>query len=479
MQERNEGGNLPIIVDDFKLVGKGQIDQFWNSDQDEGNARDSVHDENNYDDDDYNDDDTKPLLGGLIATNSAYSTRRRSDDGHEKSLSITSFYESFVGAGQIIILGLSLCCILASFWLLDSLKDAVFDSLVGMEYQPTAKLCSVISTLLLVLFMEYGGNVTKNAKIFYVVGVPYFVTFLVIGNCLKQYEELVKKNEGEVMEKETWKLMGYFAYMAIESYGSLMVATFWAFTNKTLDLERAKKSYGIIVAIAQVGAIIGSTIAASANSLGLPMLFNIGSFGVLLAVLMITVYSVMYPIPRRKEVLNSFSYSADKLGGEIPSENEVSSASTSNNVSGIHLILKYNYLLLILGLSCLYEVVLTVIDYEMKLIGLAFIESGEDNESHGEKFAGVMGSFGIATNCLSLAISFFGFTYLMQTFGLKYTLRLYPSLLVVGVFMSFLIPNFWVLFVTMAVMKASTYSIFDPCKEILYVPTSHGAHYNL
>lgn len=45
--------------------------------------------------------------------------------------------------------------------------------------------------------------------------------------------------------------------MAIESYGSLAVALFWAFTNATVDLEGAKASYGLIIAGAQIGAIIG------------------------------------------------------------------------------------------------------------------------------------------------------------------------------------------------------------------------------
>lgn len=53
------------------------------------------------------------------------------------------------------------------------------------------------------------------------------------------------------------RIVGWVSFVAIESYGSLAVALFWAFTNATVDLEGAKASYGLVIAGAQIGAIIG------------------------------------------------------------------------------------------------------------------------------------------------------------------------------------------------------------------------------
>lgn len=53
------------------------------------------------------------------------------------------------------------------------------------------------------------------------------------------------------------RIVGWVSFVAIESYGSLAVALFWAFTNATVDLEAAKASYGLVIAGAQIGAIIG------------------------------------------------------------------------------------------------------------------------------------------------------------------------------------------------------------------------------
>jgi len=47
-----------------------------------------------------------------------------------------------------------LCSIIGSFWLLDSLKDTVFATLVGLEHQPVAKVLSVITTLFVVLYFN-------------------------------------------------------------------------------------------------------------------------------------------------------------------------------------------------------------------------------------------------------------------------------------------------------------------------------------
>jgi hypothetical protein len=53
---------------------------------------------------------------------------------------------------RVFWLSATLCCIIGSFWLLDSLKDTVFATLVGLEHQPAAKVISVFITLALVLY---------------------------------------------------------------------------------------------------------------------------------------------------------------------------------------------------------------------------------------------------------------------------------------------------------------------------------------
>ncbi len=58
----------------------------------------------------------------------------------------------------------------------------------------------------------------------------------------------------------TFLSTGWVSYCAIESFGSIGVSLFWAFVNATIDLEGAKKAYGLIIAGAQVGGWVGGSI---------------------------------------------------------------------------------------------------------------------------------------------------------------------------------------------------------------------------
>jgi AAA family ATP:ADP antiporter len=127
----------------------------------------------------------------------------------------------------------------------------------------------------------------------------------------------------------------------------------------------------------------------------------------------------------------------------------------------------------------------------MKLIGLdrfrappelledsSFIDSTMSEEA-ASAFAVFMGRYGQLTNVLSLILSYYAFPYLMDNYGLKHTLRIFPTMLFGITIISFVaLPmNLPVLFVSMSLLKALTYSINDPAKEILYIPTSNNVKF--
>ena len=101
----------------------------------------------------------------------------------------------------------------------------------------------------------------------------------------------------------------------------------------------------------------------------------------------------------------------------------------SSMCTGLFLVLRYDYMLLVFGISCLYEVVLTVLDYEMKILGRARYDS-ESPEKQAGAFAALMGHFGQATNLLSFVFSLFGFSFVVRRVGRARTLRVFPTLLV-------------------------------------------------
>lgn len=232
------------------------------------------------------------------------------------------------------------------------------------RYQPWAKFASVVFTLGLTLaYNRLLDSTFSKPQLFYLVGAVYTVRSLLacigggglhrsdracstrvhtnqhnhthIVSCVAQVLFLViasllpdpSKTEEEaavaaVPGSPRLQLLGWASYLAIESYGSLTVAMFWAFTNSSVHLEGAKSVYGLILAGAQVsqsvsnqeaaeqqphgafitcrmdgwmdgssieretptrpdrptqvGAIVGSTLATRATYLSLPHLYTLG-----------------------------------------------------------------------------------------------------------------------------------------------------------------------------------------------------------
>lgn len=89
-----------------------------------------------------------------------------------------------------------------------------------------------------------------------------------------------------------------------------------------------------------------------------------------------------------------------------------------------------------------------------------------------ERFAELMGHFGQVTNGLSFFFSLFGTSYVVRQLGLPTTLRIFPCLLIVASIAAFLYPYLGVLFFFVSILKALSYALNEPCKEMLYIPTS-------
>eukprot|EP01031_Cornospumella_fuschlensis_P034067 gene34067-41235_t len=191
---------------------------------------------------------------------------------------------------RVLFHGLILAFIIAGFWLIDSLKDPVLSTTVGIEYQPLAKLLSVVSTLLVVCVYDFLTSLVTKPALFHIVATIFGLIMMIISALLSD----ANVGLNSTASKGPHRMLGWFAYFCIEAYGSLMTALFWSFTNSLMDLEQAKGAYGLIIAIAQVGAILGSTLATNAGNIGIPSLFIFGAMLIFSVSLLIKTYHVTY-----------------------------------------------------------------------------------------------------------------------------------------------------------------------------------------
>lgn len=454
--------------------------------------------------------------------------------------------------GQVLFHGLILSFIIMGFWLLDSLKDPIIANFLGMEYQPTAKLFSVLATLILVCIYDYLTSVLSKSSLFHLISFVFGIIFLILSGLMSD------PNIG--LSNTTlgpYRYIAWFFYFSVEAYGSLMVAMFWSYTNTLMDLEQAKGAYGLIIAIAQIGAIIGATLAVHADSIGIPQLVLLGSMIILSVSLLVKMYMLLFKhkIHGLLEEVVEHTTTYTDANAIDRTETEIDSSPTHLNTlhkytknlyrfvsgfyEGIVIISTYSYTLHLLALSCIYEVVITILDYEFKLRGANLIASsfrpspltmpihtltddysainvvsnvgGElvtgmagplislytnnmttsypgsesmiyssvaDTSMKSEnQFANLMGHFGQLTNFLSLLISLFGFTAVVRRAGVRVSLLIFPVMLFVAVIVSHLFSSLNVLFVVVSVLKALIFSLNEPVKELLYIPTSQPIKY--
>merc|ERR1719326_2073227 len=106
----------------------------------------------------------------------------------------------------------------------------------------------------------------------------------------------------------------------------------------------------------------------------------------------------------------------------------------------------------------------TILDYAMKVLAKGTFESAHPGDPVGatKAFAAFMGVFGQCTNGLSFFFSLVGTSFVIRRFGLKLTIMAFPSLCFI---------------VMVLVLKALSYALNNPCKELLYQPTSEAVKF--
>ena len=406
-----------------------------------------------------------------------------------------AFLVPFREMPRVLFHGLILGNIIAGFWLLDSMKDPILASTVGIEYQPIAKFISVLTTLVVVCIYDFLTSVVSKPTLFHIISF-FFGMATMIMSALLSDPVIGLSNRSD---KGSHRILGWISYFTIEAYGSLMVALFWSFTNSIMDLEQAKGAYGLIISIAQVGAVAGSTLATNSGKVGIPRLYLFGSMSIFSVSILIKSYHIVFRDHATESVkvrVRSFSESETSVS-PIRSQNIVKPTFLSFFINvfrgfyeGLMLIVRHKYILKLAGVSCLYEIVVTVLDYQFKILGanhssthglhgsssisVATAAGGliDQTIGDGDRFASLLGQFGQLTNIVSFFVSFFGFSFLVHRIGVKHSLLVFPAVLFLAVVITNLVPSLWVLFTMVSIIKALSFSLNEPVKELLYIPTS-------
>lgn len=381
---------------------------------------------------------------------------------------VSAFFKKWYGdftkeeLKKYLILGVIFALIIGTYWTLRPLKDAIFGALIvgygkavgGVNYLAWAKVASLF--LLIPVIIGYTKLVDRFSaqkyRLFYAICLTYVVLlsgwalfFLLPGWGLAN------------PVASPWRIAGWLWYVFVESFGSIVVALFWAFTTDISDAQSSKKGFALIVMIAQLGGIFLPRLTKLPNYLGTTNWIVVAVCAGLVFLTFLMMRYFISTIPAKQ--LTGYQAEEAHEHKEEPGFFE-----------GLKLMLSHKYLLGIFGVLAIFEIIVTIIDNNFK--NLAFAQFANPNAA-----TEFLGTYGSAVNLVAFLCLAFGINNIQRKLGIRTALALVP-LIVGGAFLAFYFyPNVHVLFYIMIGAKAINYALNGPSLKQLYVPTTEDAKY--
>lgn len=342
--------------------------------------------------------------------------------------------------------------IIGVYWTLRPIKDSAFGSIVGGGYLPYAKILSVLVTVAVVLVYGKLVDMFSRYKVFYGIVTTYAILAGIFWWCFMDpqigFTNTVASPE---------RIIGWAFYVWVESFGSLIVALFWAITTDITLPESAKRGFPIIMLLGQLGNIFGPGIL---NTRRLGLLHSGPIIGIC-SVLMFFIVALFYLFCSNmsKAELSGYHQDEDAPDGE------------PGFFEGIKLLLTHKYLLGLFFIVSVYELIITILDNHFKQAVY------ETFASEGLRSA-YLSDYAVWVGIISSACVLLGINNIQRHLGIVVSLILTPLLVLAAVVWiklnpSSIVSSFWI----MTCSKAVNYALNAPTLKQLYIPTSKDAKY--
>jgi len=349
------------------------------------------------------------------------------------------------------LFSLALMLTIGPYWMLRGIREAIFIDLVGVRWQPWGKIVSFLLIIPLVLIYSKLVDLFKKERLFFVIYPFYIISFLSIAIFIAYPNNSFISLIYIIFPFLNWipgNIVGWISYVIIESFGALTPALFWSFVATQTKTDEAKRGYGMILSITQVGTISGTFIVANyAHQLGLPTMIYFAC-----ACIVFVPFIINHSLTLNKHKPTKIAF----LRPDKPK---------TGFLEGLRLLITNPYLLGIFVITTGYEVVGTMLEFQMNLLAHQVYPTKE-------AFAAFYARYGMFANSLTLIFALVGTSFFLQKFGLRICLLLFPittGLVICGVRT---LPILSVVFTSMVILKGLAYALNNPAKEILYIPTT-------
>jgi len=245
-------------------------------------------------------------------------------------------------------------------------------------------------------------------------------------------------------------------YLFGDLYSTLMVATFFAFANDSVDPDTAKRLYGVVGLGGVAGGAFGSSVVASAVK-------KLSMSSWLLVCLGIGVVVVIFAMLAGRI--------AEKRGAQTrpPLDEKKPELQGNAALAGLKIVARSRYLLAIVAIVGLYEMVSTIMDFQFTSTVQRSLEASAIPGHFAKVFA--------ITNWTALIIQLLFTSFAMRRFGLTFTLLVLPAAAALGSSAFLIAPTLIAASALNTADNAFAYSINQSAKEVLYVPTKPEEKY--
>lgn len=353
--------------------------------------------------------------------------------------------------------------IIGTYWTLRPMKDGIFNAIIGIDYQPYAKMLSVLVVFPLVILYGKLIDAFPRHRVFYVLITIYAILALALAYFLLNSEFGLANTV-----KSPGRILGWCWYVYVESFGSLIVALFWAFTTDTTLPESAKRGFPIIALFGQIGNMVGPYFL-NAKKLGFTPTTHwlgftnsapiVGICAVLMILTAILFWLMLRSVPQGQFA----SYQAE--GEEVVSESE------PGFLEGLKLLVTQPYLLGIFMIITIYEVIVTILDFHFKATAASIYPEESSLSSYLSEYA-------VLTGLVSMICVLLGINNIQRKLGMKASLIMLPILVGVAVVVIKFNPGWLAMALWIMVFsKAVNYALNQPTLKQLYIPTTKETKY--
>lgn len=355
-------------------------------------------------------------------------------------------FKKFMRLGSVLMM------VIGIYWTIRPLKDSLFTQLSGRENIPWAKTVSLILMIPTIAF--YTKLLNKFPKIKLLANLPS----LVYGTVILAYAGFIWAfQSGIITPSIVTVTLGYFWYFFVESFGSLIVALFWAFLAEITNVEASKKGFPLIYAVAQLGAVTFPLL-----FIKLPIQLNVKSD----AISMLLIVAMLFLInPLVKYVANK-TPKEDLAVQTIEAKPEKKKEKTSFT-EGLRLLFTTPYLAGIFFSLAFFEVLTTIFDFNFKY------EAG--TVYSGVQLTNYLASYSSVVNTVSFVLLIFGINKITKRLGITISLIIVPIFFGLATFGFMTLHSLDFLFWLAVASKAINYALNGPSLKQLYVPTSPDA----